>query len=84
MIEPEGPDDRANLIIATYAAALGEWMREHGPSVMRDQLHLDADSPMCEFWRAGYLHALEDLVTLIRDRPTRDVVNTPVESKLLH
>ncbi len=43
-------------------------MREHGPSAMREQLHLDPDAPECIFWRHGYIKALQDLVSLITER----------------
>jgi hypothetical protein len=59
-------------------------MREHGPLVMREELHLDPDSPECLFGRAGYLHALRDLASLIRDRHSKDLVNKPWTSKLFH
>ena len=29
------PDDTINFVIETYTAELEEWMREHGPLVMR-------------------------------------------------
>ena len=38
------PDDLLNFVIEAYATELEEWMREHGPLMMREELHLDSDS----------------------------------------
>ena len=35
------PDDLLNFVIEAYATELEEWMREHGPLMMREELHLD-------------------------------------------
>ena len=78
------PDDTVNFVIETYTAELEEWMREHGPLVMRVQLHLDPDSPECLFWREGYLRALRDLTSLVRDRHSQDLAHKSPTSKLFH
>jgi hypothetical protein len=78
------PDDTVNFVVETYTAELEEWMREHGSLVMREELHLDPDSPECLFWRAGYLHALRDLTSLVRDRHSTNLGSKPWTSKLFH
>lgn len=67
-----------------YAAVLTEWMRDHGPGAMRDQLHLDADSAVCEFWRHGYLKALQDLQSLIRSHHVSDLLSRRGTSRMFH
>ncbi|UVT14615.1 MAG: hypothetical protein H8K04_12240 [Nitrospira sp.] len=48
------------------ASDLDVWMVEHGAAVMRDQRHLDADSPERKHWHYGYMIALRDVLGLIR------------------
>ena len=78
------PDDLLNFVIEAYATELEEWMREHGPLMMREELHLDPDSVESLFWLAGYVHALQDLTSLIRDRHSKSLGNKPWTSKLFH
>jgi hypothetical protein len=78
------PDDTVNFMIETYATELEEWMREHGPLMMREDHHPDPNSPECLFWLAGYVRALQDLTSFIRDRHSKTLVNKPWTSKLSH
>lgn len=80
------PDDEDGLYaqLEEYADVLTEWMRDYGPRAMRDQLHLDADSAVCEFWRHGYLKALQDLQFLIRSRHVSDLLSRHGTSRMFH
>ncbi|MGC4095745.1 MAG: hypothetical protein QM706_01400 [Nitrospira sp.] len=79
-------EDDAELyaMLEEYATVLTEWMRDHGPSAMREQLHLDADSAVCEFWRHGYLKALQDLQSLIRSHDIRELFPRQGTSRMFH
>ncbi len=77
-------DSDLNSILEEYAAALEEWMRVHGPDAMRKELHLDVDSTIGTFWRAGYLRALQDLQVLIRDRDSSDTCTQQSNSTMDH
>lgn len=77
-------DDEIYDKLEEYAAVLTEWMRDHGSSAMCDQLHLDADSAVCEFWRHGYLKALQDLQSLIRSRHVSELLSRHGTSRMFH
>ena len=73
-----------NFLLEEYAAALEEWMRVHGSYAMHKELHLDVDSTEGGFWRAGYLQALHDLQSLIRDCDPRDTCTHQDNSHVFH
>ncbi|UVT17427.1 MAG: hypothetical protein H8K04_07780 [Nitrospira sp.] len=56
------------VLIEESAAALERWTQMHGASEEVESLHQHADPTDCAYWRAGYLKALQDILSLIASR----------------
>ena len=77
------PDDTTNFVIETYTAELEEWMREHGPLVMRKSfISTQTHQSVC-FGVLAIPHATRSDIP--HSRPTsKNLVNKPWTSKLFH
>lgn len=52
--------------IENRVESLTEWLNDKGKDIVKDQKHLDANTPEQIYWHFGYLMALKDVVKLIK------------------
>jgi len=70
------------FLIEESAAALELWTQKHGSAEGIEPLHQHADPTDCAYWRAGYLKALEDILSMIASR--EEAGNKVGASSLFH
>jgi hypothetical protein len=71
-------DDQTYALIEERSRELALWLDRESPYVQFDQRHLDGGSPYQAYWHLGYLSALRDVLSLLRDESehTPDITNS--------